>query len=189
MSSTYARRPILQPIQATSSSTPSSAKGKHSGFKTFMSANQILHSVRKRNNQLPPINRQKIISYQEAVAQDGPTKVEKFDPHRKFKKVANLVMSSVLMDHAAKNEWIRQEHGGIKMWVNQKTGEVSTAINPNRRFKPKPESEWECNNALPTSFKPRRSFHIRQSIGASEIYDGKEVEELFGLLDKDHRFL
>eukprot|EP00599_Poterioochromonas_sp_BG-1_P016234 CAMPEP_0173155554 /NCGR_PEP_ID=MMETSP1105-20130129/14173_1 /TAXON_ID=2985 /ORGANISM="Ochromonas sp., Strain BG-1" /LENGTH=190 /DNA_ID=CAMNT_0014071999 /DNA_START=170 /DNA_END=742 /DNA_ORIENTATION=- len=47
---------------------------------------------------------------------------------RTLKEVAKLVIIAIRFSKAAsyrKEGWIREVHGGVKMWVNQHTGEVS----------------------------------------------------------------
>mmetsp|Transcript_9147 Transcript_9147/g.9896 ORF Transcript_9147/g.9896 Transcript_9147/m.9896 type:complete len:206 (+) Transcript_9147:120-737(+) len=48
--------------------------------------------------------------------------------HRTFKEVATLIVNAIRFEKGAnfrKDGWTREVHGGVKMWVNQITGEVS----------------------------------------------------------------
>jgi hypothetical protein len=182
----------LQPIQALSPLKPLNK------LKAVYQASHLLHSHHlRRHEQLPPLA--PIQNFREAVQEDDRHRPEKFNAHKKWKKATNLVLTSVVLEHNSKDEWFREVHGGIKMWVNRKTGEVSTAKeNPNKR-------QQQCDYWNSGKYDPRTYKALTKTLSTrrldlsrkapslhgfrSDSYDNKEVEELFGLLDMDQRLL
>jgi hypothetical protein len=41
-----------------------------------------------------------------------------------FRRNAKMIVKTIVIDNTP-DAWLRERHGGVKMWVNQKTGEVS----------------------------------------------------------------
>lgn len=55
----------------------------------------------------------------------------KSDRNADFKRVARKVIKTIVIEHG-QDQWKREEHGGVKMWVNSSTGEVSVE-DPHKR--------------------------------------------------------
>lgn len=107
---------------------------------------------------------------------------------KKFRKVANIVRNTITLDHFSsvqKDDWNEQLRAGVKMWVNKHTGEVATECpwqnvpqTPLQRMIRAKNQRRQSNASIP-SIQPHE---VGMGTG-SLVYDGKEVEELFKILD------
>ena len=83
----------------------------------------------------------------------------------------------ITVDNIA-DQWKREEYGGVKMWVNDITGDVSLD-NPYGEGKSYPHQQQ--SDSLCRKFpKTRRSVTTIKS-----LYDGREMEDLFKILDRN----
>lgn len=95
---------------------------------------------------------------------------------KKFRKVANLIRSTITVDHFSsflEDDWTEEFQAGVKIWVNKETGEVSTHC----PFIIDPLADTSMDHSGPEVDE--------EMLGTgSLVYDGKEIDELFSLLDK-----
>jgi hypothetical protein len=110
------------------------------------------------------------------------------DDAEMFRRAAKTIVKTIVIDNTP-DDWIREIHGGVKMWVNQKTGEVSLE-------KPHDAAESTRRVANPSggrSGKHNNNFHLAggsmkstKSVRgtASMLYNKSEVGELFEILDE-----
>ena len=95
--------------------------------------------------------------------------------HRTFKEVATLIVNAIRFEKGAnfrKDGWTREVHGGVKMWVNQITGEVSAE----RPFEaPLVKVKMPSKPPTTTTFT-RKSFSVRRRLSFL----------LFGSYDDNH---
>lgn len=106
--------------------------------------------------------------------------------HKKFKKVANLVKKAhIASEHTIvihREEWEEKREAGVRIWVNKVTGDVCD------------ECPWKDPDlASKNGFKsPPILLMNRKKIGPETdefagtgalVYDGREVNELFDMLD------
>lgn len=108
---------------------------------------------------------------------------------KKFRKVANIVRNTITLDHfssVTREDWTEEVRAGVKLWINKETGEVATECpwdhlptqTPIQRLLAKQKSKK--NSALvPGSSGPATDVFGTGSL----VYEGKEVQELFELLD------
>lgn len=97
---------------------------------------------------------------------------------KKFRRVANLVRNTITVDHFSslhRDDWIEEYQAGIKLWVNKETGEVST------------HCPWELDPTAFTDFAEQKVSPMdEEALGTgSLVYDSKELDELFAILDKN----
>lgn len=99
---------------------------------------------------------------------------------RTLKEVARLVIIAIRFSKAAsyrKEGWIREVHGGVKMWVNQHTGEVSL------------ESPWKLDLNIvkkntknleaiqPTTHKEKKSKRLSLTQRFSMMFFGSRKQD------------
>jgi hypothetical protein len=105
-----------------------------------------------------------------------------------FRRNAKMIVKAIVIDNTP-DAWLRERHGGVKMWVNQKTGEVSLEKPHNA-----PESTRRvANNSVRSggNQNSRRTGgtgpykNVKSVRGtASVLYNKTEVDELFEVLDE-----
>jgi hypothetical protein len=112
---------------------------------------------------------------------------------KKFRKVANIVRNTITLDHFSsviREDWTEEVRAGVKLWVNKETGEVATECpweqhptqTPIQRLLAKQKSKR--NSGLVTSSSSSSGPATEAVFGTgSLVYEGKEVQELFELLD------
>ena len=92
----------------------------------------------------------------------------KADESRFFRKTVRMIKKAIVIDHKP-DSWERENHGGVKMWVNQKTGEVSLE---------RPEDAVMSVRKAGSHQGPKS---VRGT--ASILYNGQEMEDLYSMLD------
>lgn len=128
------------------------------------------------------------ISFQMHFQKKGQEVENEAENAKKFRKVANIVRNTITLDHFSsvqKDDWNEQLRAGVKMWVNKHTGEVATECpwqnvpqTPLQRMIRAKNQRRQSNASIP-SIQPHE---VGMGTG-SLVYDGKEVEELFKILD------
>jgi hypothetical protein len=115
---------------------------------------------------------------------------------KKFKKVANIVRNTITLDHITniqKDDWSEELRAGVKIWINRQTGEVTSecpwevaiaaAATPMQRMLAKQKSlRRQSQGSLMTQNSLLGNEFVLGT--GSLVYEGKEVHELFDLLDK-----
>jgi hypothetical protein len=95
---------------------------------------------------------------------------------KKFRKVANLIRSTITVDHFSslhEDDWTEEFQAGVKIWVNKETGEVST------------HCPFTIDPLADTSMENKGPEVDEEALGTgSLVYDSKEIDDLFSLLDK-----
>jgi hypothetical protein len=121
------------------------------------------------------------------------SKKKEKEERKTFKEVAKLIVNVLAFEQQAMNsrkeDWSREQYGGLKMWVHRATGEVATE-DPFRdnslKFNPSTKLYSSKNQLLQEHKRTqRRSMHLSRCGSAQDIlYDHAEMEELFHNLDK-----
>jgi hypothetical protein len=126
--------------------------------------------------------------------------LQKFQPKRssikseegaQFRRMAKTIVSTIVIEDKP-DPWTREEHGGLKMWVNEKSREVSL-VRP-EGFEGRRRSiiaegavgDGARRNSIIRNGNRRASIkQNRRSIHGTgnNFYDGKEMAELFSILD------
>jgi hypothetical protein len=104
-----------------------------------------------------------------------------------FRRAAKTIVKTIVIDNTP-DAWIRERHGGVKMWVNQKTGEVSlekphNAPESTRRVANPSGRSGKHNNNFPLAGGSTKSVKSVRGT-ASMLYNKSEVDELFEVLDE-----
>jgi hypothetical protein len=120
------------------------------------------------------------------------SKKKEKEERKTFKDVAKLIVNVLAFEKEAmisrKEDWSREEYGGLKMWVHRTTGEVATE-DPFRdnslKFNPATKLYPSKDKLLQEHKRARRSLLLSRCGSAQDIlYDHAEMEELFRNLDK-----
>lgn len=127
----------------------------------------------------------KFMLFSTGTSKVAPTSVSELDHHLppltegKSEKSGkeNMFPSFLTLHFTSKEEWRLENHGGVKMWVNTKTNEVSLT-NPNN-VKKTPVHRADVTLRVKAGPVPTGT--------ASNLYDSGAVKELFALLDKEDK--
>ncbi|RYY71328.1 hypothetical protein EON63_21795 [archaeon] len=129
---------------------------------------------------------------------------EEPEPQKKMKRIVHLVRNTISLEHYSSvmpEDWVEEEQAGVKFWANKVTGEAS-AVCPWREVQVQPrvdKRKQSTHTHTPANISAhnmlrRRSVvveepasHLEEDYGAegtgSLVYDGKELEELFAMLN------
>lgn len=108
---------------------------------------------------------------------------------KKFKKTAKLVMEAVILDHhmddAARAQWSDEIVAGVHVWINKSTGEV--LCDPpwlaRKTLVQRSPSRRKVVRVIVPEDRPEPAREAEFGTG-SLVYDNKDLEDLFGMLDK-----
>ncbi len=99
---------------------------------------------------------------------------------RTLKEVARLVIIAIRFSKAAsyrKEGWIREVHGGVKMWVNQHTGEVSLESPWKLDFNIVKKNTKNLEAIQPTTHEEKKSKRLSLTQRFSMIFFGSRKQD------------